>query len=240
MMRRAISSKSAALVLSVSLWGAGTLYAQWYGKPVRKTDKKLCLGFDVSFGTRLFQVQSNIAAISGMNVLEEGGAAGILFGNNLAQVKLRQGYFYSAASVPYTTDLVQTTFEMNIYPLQLAKTGFKQCEPYVMAGLSRDATKFYGHYIDVSGSNNYPDRGDAQHPNYSHSEMPYLGRIISARVDTGFGMTYHVRLIDSFLRIYGECRYGYALGTSPTPQFEKTTAANQFSFTLGTSFGWKL
>ena len=240
MMRRAISSKFAVLVFCSSFMGAGALYAQTYIKPGKPSGKKLYLGFDVSFGTRLFRVQSNIDAINGMDVLEEGGSAGVLFGNNVAQVKIRHGYYYSAARVPYTTDLVQTSLEMDINPLQLVKSKFKRCEPYLLAGVARDAVKFHGHYVDVSGSNTYEDRGESKKPNYSRSEMPYLGSVASTRVETGLGMTYRVKMIDSFVRFYGEVRYGYSLGTSATQQFEKTTAANQVSFSLGTSFGWKL
>lgn len=238
MMRRAIGLKSAALILCASLLG-GVLHAQNYIRP-RHADKKLYLGFDASFGTRLFQVQSNVAAIHKMNVLEEGGTAGILFGNDVAQVKLRQGYFYSASRVRYTTDLIETGFEININPLQLGRLSWRRCEPYVLAGVTRNAIKFHGHYLDVSGANTYGEGRDSQKPNYSHSEMPYLGAVVSARLDAGVGMMYHVRVMDSFLRFFGEVRYGYTVGGSATPQFENTSTAHQLSFSLGTSFGWKL
>lgn len=240
-MRRAICSKSAALVLFSIVWGAEALQAQSPIKSFKRPEKKLYLGFDVSFGTRLFQIQSNIDAIRGMDVLEEGGAAGLLFGNQVVQVKVRQGYFYSASRVSYTADLVQTSFEININPLQLAHpVDFRRFEPYLLAGVSRDAVKFYGYYIDAPGTVGDQGRESARKPNYSYSEMPYLGRVASTRAEGGLGMMYRINMVDSFLRIFGEVRYGYAVGHSATPQFEDTTAAHQMSFSLGTSFGWKL
>jgi hypothetical protein len=231
--------KSAVLILFSTFLG-GALQAQSYIKPVKK-DKKLSLGFDVSFGTRLFQVQSNVDAINKMNVLEEGGTAGIVFGSNLAQVKLRQGYFYSASSVRYTTDLIETSFEIDINPLQLGRSRWKRCEPYLLAGVARDAIKFHGHYLDVSGvTSAYGEGRGSQKPNYSHSEMPYLGTVVSARLEGGLGMTYRVNVMGSFLRFFGEARYGYSVGHSATPQFENTSSAHQLSLSLGTSFGWKL
>jgi hypothetical protein len=234
MMRRAISGKSAALVLCASFLGAGALYAQSYiDKPV----KNLFLGFDVSFGTRLFQLQSNMAAIDGMSVLEEGGTAGILFGGHVAQVKLRQGYFYSASSVRYTTDLAETSVEMDLNPMQLGGLHFRRWEPYVLLGVARDVVRFHGYYLDISGG---MERGGSQKPNYSRSEMPYLGNVISARLEAGFGVQYRIQIMDSFLRLFGEARYGYAVGRSASQQFEDTSTAHQVSLSIGTSFGWEL
>ena len=241
LMRRALSSKSTALFLCASFLGGGELYAQLSVSPEEPV-KNLSLGFDVSFGTRLFQLQSNMGAIDGMNVLEEGGTAGVVFGNPLVQVKLRQGYFYSASSVRYTTDLIETGIEMNINLMQLSGLGFRQWEPYVLAGVTRDAVKFHGHYLDISGgtSTTYQDRGGSQKPNYSRSEMPYLGSVVLARLEAGCGVQYRVKVMESFVHLFGEVRYGYAVGSSASQQFENTSAAHQLSLSIGTSFGWKL
>jgi hypothetical protein len=234
--RRFAGSKSAALTFVSFFLCSGTLYAQGYVKP---GSRKLCLGFDAAFGIRYFKVTSNMKAINGMDVLEEGGSAGLLFGNNIVQAKLRQGYFYSAASVPYTTDLVESTLELNINPLQMLRFGFRRCEPYLLAGIARNAIRFHGHYADLPSSNFYEELGTSQ-VNYSRSEMPYLGRVVLGRAEVGIGVLYRVKMIGSFLRFFGEVRYGWPVGKAATLQFEETGAGRQVAVSVGTSFGWKI
>lgn len=189
-------------------------------------------GFDVAFGTRSFTLSSDIGKINGMRVLEEGGSAGLLIGNKIWQTKIRQGYFYSAGRVPYTTDLVETELNFNINPLQLVKTGFRSLEPYITAGLERNKLKLYGYYVnsDVAGTST---------ESWSGTGQPHLGNLTTTRASIGTGIQYRVPFEYAFLRLFIEMRYAHALATKAgTECFSKTRPSNQTALSIGVSFGY--
>jgi hypothetical protein len=189
-------------------------------------------GFDVTFGTRSFTLHSDISRINGMRVLEEGGSAGLLIGNKIWQTKIRQGYFYSAGRVPYTTDLVETELNFNINVLQLVKARFRSIEPYITAGLEKNKLKLYGYYVsgDVAGTNMESS---------SRSGQPYLGNLIATRASVGTGIQYRIPFDYAFLRLFIEMRYAYTLAQKNTAEcFSKTRPSNQTAVSVGVSFGY--
>jgi len=204
------------------------VYAQEFNKKRTIT----YMGFDLTFGTRSFTLNSDIAKIDGMKVLEEGGSLGVLFGNKFWQTKIRQGFFYSAARVPYTTDLVETELNINVNPLQLIKARFRSFEPYMTAGVTRNAVKLYGSYVKNDRA------GDTEVGN-SLDTQPYLGKIVAARGSVGAGLQYRVPYQHMFLRLFTEARYGYVLMHNTTSSwFKHTSVSNQVAVSAGVCFGY--
>jgi len=189
-------------------------------------------GFDASFGVRSFVLHSDLDKIDGMQVQEEGGCVGLLIGNKIWQTKLRQGFFYSAASVPYTTDLVETELNININPLQMIRSRFRSFEPYLTAGVERNAIKLYGSYV-------HNDRAQDGTIGFDAATQPYLGKIVITRGSVGGGLQYRVPYQHAFLRLFAEARYGYALANNTgSAWFKHTTVSNRASVSIGVSFGY--
>jgi hypothetical protein len=190
-------------------------------------------GFDVAFGTRSFKLSSDIDKINGMNIQEEGATIGLLLGNKIWQTKLRQGYFYSSACVPYTTELIETELNININPLQMIKVRFRSVEPYITTGVERNAIRLHGNYVSKDRA------ADAGGANRSFDEQSYLGRIVVTRASVGAGLQYRIPYQHSFLRLFAEARYGYALthGTHES-WFKHTSVSNQVAVSAGVCFGY--
>ena len=190
------------------------------------------IGFDFAFGTRSFTLHSDIARIDGMKVLEEGASAGILVGNRIWQTKIRQGFFYSASSVSYTTDLVETEVNINLNPLQLVRKRFRSIEPYMTTSLERNALKLHGSYVKT-------DRAGDTQVGTSTDTQPYLGQIVATRASVGGGIQYRVPYQHAFLRLFIEARYGYVMASNTTSSwFKHTTVSNQAAVNVGVCFGY--
>jgi hypothetical protein len=203
-----------------------------FAQGVLKQKNATYLGFDVTFGTRSFTLFSNIAEIDGMKVLEEGGAAGIIVGNKIVQAKLRQGFFNSVCRVPYTTDMVETEMNVNVNPLQMIRVRFRTVEPYVSAGMERNAIKLHGYYVRN-------ERVGQPSGNYSQAEQPYLGQVVALRANVGLGLQYRIPCETSFLRLFTEARCGYAITNSSTSSwFNNTRVSGQVSVNAGVCFGY--
>jgi hypothetical protein len=203
-----------------------------FAQGVLKQRSATYLGFDITFGTRSFTILSNIAEIDRMKVLEEGGAAGIVVGNKVVQAKFRQGLFNSAGCVPYTMDLLETEMNVNVNPLQMIRVRFRTVEPYVSAGMERNAIKLHGYYVRN-------ERVGQSSGNYSQAEQPYLGQVVALRANVGLGLQYRIPCETSFLRLFTEARYGYAMSNSSTSSwFNNTRVSGQVSVNAGVCFGY--
>jgi hypothetical protein len=191
------------------------------------------LGLDYSFGVRSFKLNTDLSKINGMKVVEEGATLGMLFGNKIVQGKLRQGFFYSAASVKYTTNLSTTEAEININPLQMIHVRFRTVEPYLMVGVERNAIKLHGSYVGKEYA------GAPAYGNSSTEEQPYLGQIVVMRANVGMGLQYRIRCERSFVRIFTEARYGTGLVYSTKADwFKNTKTSNITAVSVGVSFGY--
>lgn len=187
------------------------------------------VGFEGSFGMKTFSVSSNIAAINGLNVTEEGGMIGVGIGAKALRVKIRQGYFYSSSMVAQTVDEVRSAFVANLYPLQLAPTNKSRFQPYLTAGVERNIFKMYGTY----GSENNKPR------NYSVSEAPFLGKISNMITSVGAGLEYRVTTPGHFINVFAEGRYGKSFRTlSSNELFNGTSLSDQMVINVGIAFGY--
>jgi len=220
------------LILSLSVaanFRSCSVYAQEFYQKHTLT----YVGFDFAFGTRSFTIDSDISKINGMKVTEEGASLGMLIGNKIWQAKLRQGFFYSVSSVPYTTDLVETELNLNLNPLQLIKSRFRSIEPYITTGLERNAIKLYGSYVRN-------DRAADTQVGTSYDTQPYLGRIVVTRASAGGGLQYRIPYKHTFLRLFAEARVGYALtNNTGSTWFKHTRISNQSTaVSVGVCFGY--
>jgi len=187
------------------------------------------MGFEATFGVRSFQLNSSISEINQMPVVEEGGSLGLIFGNDLLKAKIRAaGFYYSASSVPRTVDLFETEALVNFYPLEYFRKGENALDIYLIAGVSMDNIKFYGHYL----------AGDGEKINYSTTNEPYVGKLAQINATGGIGFEYQLPVQYDFVHLFAEAKYGAPLksGTDSEP-FKNTSVKNFTSISVGVSFG---
>lgn len=187
------------------------------------------IGLEASFGIKTFSLSSDIAAIDGLSVTEEGGTIGVVMGAKALRLKLRQGYFYSSSTVAQTIDEVRSAFVANLYPLQLFQRNNSRLQPYFMGGMERNIFKMYGTY----GSENNKPR------NYSVSEAPFLGKISNMIASVGAGLEYRVTTPGHYINFFAEGRYGKSFHTISSGElFNGTALSDQLVFSLGVGFGY--
>jgi len=184
------------------------------------------VGFSVSFGSRSNKIISNHAAINGMKLLEEGGSAGVLWGNSVMETKLTVGYYYSASRVAHTVDLINIESAVKLYPLHLITGKTSRVEPYLSTGISANNYKFYGFYA-----------GNETAPNYSLSMEPYLGNLNSYIGSIGAGLEVNLLNEDNFIKVFTEVNYQSTLFQKSSDLFKHTQLSNQLVINLGVSFG---
>ncbi len=187
------------------------------------------MGFEASFGVRSFEIKSSIPQLNSMPVVQEGGSLGVLFGNDFLRAKVRvAGFYYSSASVPRTVDLFESEGFVNFYPLNYIRSGENALDVYLIAGISMDNIKFYGHYLTAEG----------EKVNYSTSSEPYLGKISQLNATGGLGLEYKLPTQAGFIHLFGEAKYGspFQSGTD-SESFKNTSIRNFTSISVGVSFG---
>jgi hypothetical protein len=187
------------------------------------------MGFEGTFGVRSFGINSDIPQIDQMSTLVEGGSVGFTFGSDFLRAKLRAGgFYYSAASVPRTVDLFESETLLNFYPLQYFRKSENSFDIYLLAGVSMDNVKFYGHYMSD------------EKVNYSTSSEPFLGRITQFNTAIGLGFEYQLPLQGDFLHFFAEAKYGVPVSSDANRvAFENTSIERFTSVNVGVSFGMK-
>jgi len=184
------------------------------------------IGVSVSFGAKSAKLSSDLTAIHAMNLMEEGGSAGLLWGNKVVETKLTVGFYYSASRVPHTVDLVNLESSFNFYPLSAISGRRHLVEPYFTAGLAANNYKFYGFYT-----------GSESTPNYSVSMEPYLGNVVSYFGSVGTGLEVNLLRENDFVKLFTEINYNSALLQKSSAPFANTSISNQISVSIGLSFG---
>lgn len=202
-------------------------------EPLRKTEKDVeqvkrdHVGFMVSFGTRSSTLSSNYAAIDGMNVLEEGGSAGIIWGSRAFETEITLGYYYSAARVAHTTDLIEVRSSTRFYPLRAIKKGSSRVNPFLSAGVTKNYYKLYGYYTTE----------EITQINCSVSKEPYLGNLNVYNASVGAGVSVSLLNDYDFLKLFASTNYSRPFSTQSSTDFRQTTMSDLWSFNLGVSFG---
>ncbi|MFO7257504.1 MAG: hypothetical protein DIU61_007415 [Bacteroidota bacterium] len=178
-------------------------------------------GAAVSFQTRAFTLSSNIEALDGLHVIQEGGQAGLFFGNSKVRTHIGLvGLLYSSMQVPRTINVFEAEAGVNYYLLP-----GRTFEPYLTGGVVMDNLRFRGHYLN------------SEQVNMSEPE-PYLGSITA--VDATFGGGVEVGLLNTFqfVHLFTEIKYGVKVfGSASNAAFENTTVSDQLMVGLGLRFG---
>ncbi|NBW34468.1 MAG: hypothetical protein EBR30_05505 [Cytophagia bacterium] len=189
--------------------------------------KKNHIGFTSSFGVRSSTLSSNYAAIDGMQVLEEGGSAGLLWGSRSFETKLAIGYYYSAARVKHTIDLVELEATSHFYPIRAFKKSSTRVNPYITTGINKNNYKLYGFYTQEKNTAT----------NYSVSREPYIGKVDVYNASLGAGVAISLMNDYDFVKVFAATQYNKPFSTSSSADFHQTTISGQWSFNLGVSFG---
>jgi hypothetical protein len=197
---------------------------------IQSNKSNIYLGFGASFGVRSNKVISeNFEAINNMAVLQEGGSGIIITGTRFARVKFETGFYYSNSSVVHTTDLVELSSSLNLYPLQFFSKGKRCVEPYLTTGVSKNKHKFHGFYhLEEAGTTAI---------NYSVTLEPYIGKAVTSITTLGAGLEIHFRDDHSFVHMFLEAKYGKFNGSKNTTLLDKTTFTDQLLVSMGITFG---
>ncbi len=191
---------------------------------IRKRDH---MGLTVSFGTRAQDITSDIAVLDKMPVTFEGGSAGVLFGSQLVETKFTFGFYYSAASVPRTLNMVQFELSNNFHFLNLINSNPRKLSPYLIGAVNHNNYRFFGKYISTE-TNGAKNRG---------ANEPYLGKVINYVLVGGIGMELMLQQTDNFVKLFTEVKYGQAIAGRADTAFSNTKLNDQLSINLGVSFG---
>ncbi|HEY4654286.1 MAG TPA: hypothetical protein VIH22_07215 [Cyclobacteriaceae bacterium] len=184
-------------------------------------------GASVSFLMRAFTLKSNIAALDGLIVVQEGGQAGFFFGNRELRGRFGLlGFLYSSMRVPRTINVFECEGALNYYPLNATGKRYT-VEPYLVGGLVFDNIRFRGHYLT-----NGEGRRNTSIPE------PYLGAI--RKLDATLGAGIEIGLVNAwqFVHLFSEMKYGAKLfQTASNRVFENTTVSDQLLVSVGFRFG---
>jgi len=216
------------LMVLVVLSGAALNFCS--AQILTKLDSNLYIGIEGSFGMRSFTLSSNFSAIDRLHVVEAGGSIGLVFGGEAVRARIKQGYYCSTSSVVQTVDLVESEGALTLYFLQIGGYGDRTFEPYLIVGAERSSTRLYGFYANGN---------EGAKINYSVSDEPYIGKIITSKVNLGAGLEYRLPGPKYFFNVFGEVKYGCQMGTNTNyARLKETTASNVLSMNIGVSIGY--
>jgi hypothetical protein len=186
------------------------------------------IGFEANFGVKTTKLNSDVAAIHNMDVMEEGGSLGLVIGNQAVKTRVQAaGFYYSNSGVKHTVNMVESALIFNIYPLKFINKSKQALNPYVSGGLDYSTMKFFGYY-------NSPDAK----VNYSSSSAPYIGKIVSTRGTVGGGIEWRLPQMHDFVHLFAEARYSFGVSQKADEFFGNTNVANSTSVNIGVSFGF--
>lgn len=180
--------------------------------------------FEASFGTRSFQVNSNIKKIDGMKAGHEGGSLGIILGNDVLISRIKVGYFSSDSNTPHTQEIFESSFQMNLYPLSFLTTQAR-VRPYLTAGLTLDRVKYYGYYLDQDNAS-------------IGAYEPLLAKVSQFSLTGGAGVGYNLSRNNDFISVFAEMNAVLPMTASANRSaFNQTSISRFTSFSVGVRFG---
>jgi hypothetical protein len=187
------------------------------------------IGFQVNFGTSIFNLDSDIPALNESRVSQSGGMLGVVAGNKAVKTRIGLlGYYASDGRVAGTVDLYKTNVSVNFYPLALFGKSALRVQPYFSGTVAYDRFRFYGYYLN----------NDAGKVNYSKSEAPYLGTIRQVNASLGGGIELRITERYDFVHFFSEVRFAHNLDNATnSAQFNHTSVSNKMHVIAGLSFG---
>src|SRR5690606_34553959 len=111
-----------------------------------QAQQTLYKGIATNFGVRSYTLTSDIPELNNLKVVQEGGNAGFIIGNDIIQARIHGlGYYYSSASTPRTVNTIEVEGLGNFYPVSAINRNYQgRLNPYVMGGVSQGFMKFHG------------------------------------------------------------------------------------------------
>lgn len=185
------------------------------------------LGLVASFGNRSFTQNSSIKAIDNARYGHIGGSLGLVYGNEILKTRVNVfGYYCSDNNNPRTQDIYESSVTTNFYPLEFLRTNRALIHPYISAGFSRTAVKYYGTYLDGS----HKATGDE----------PLLAKVLHYNLQAGIGLEMRLETNRDFVHFFVEGTMEKTLSRNTSQQaFNQTAPGKIASFNLGVAFGRK-
>ena len=196
---------------------------------LKSRTRPVFVGLEASMGAPQYRINSNIEALNNLSVNYFGGMVGGVLANPIGKIKSGIGIYYSGDNVPHTFDLLAANLSVNLYLLRIKEIKYHTLEPYIFVGISQMKNKFYGYYL----------ADPLAKINYSSSEEPYAGSVLSTHLLIGTGIEYQLENdTGNFIHLYAEISYGNNARTSVTRDALSDSAIpNSLWITVGMSFG---
>jgi hypothetical protein len=187
------------------------------------------IGLEAHFGVKASNIISDLEPIHNMRLMEEGGSIGLVMGNQVIKGRMQvAGFYYSNSSVKHTVNMVESSLQLNVYPLKFINRSRQAINPYVSGGVDYAMLKFFGHYNNPEGKK----------INYSSSSAPYIGKIATTRGTIGAGIEWRLPQVSDFVHLFAEAKYSFAMAQDADEFYKNTTISNSTSVNIGVSFGW--
>lgn len=194
-----------------------------------QAQQPLYKGIATNFGVRAFTLKSDIPELNNLRVVQEGGNAGFIVGNDIVQARIHGlGYYYSSANTSRTVNTIEIEGLGNFYPISAIDRSYQgKLNPYVMGGVSQGFMKFHGTYLN---NENTP-------VNYSLGSEPLLGKMSTTVATMGMGLEYRLHFFGTFVHLFTEARFGKPVIMKGDNAFSNTSISNRSSVSIGVSFG---
>lgn len=194
-----------------------------------QAQQPLYKGIATNFGIRSFTLTSDIPELNNLRVVQEGGNAGFIIGNDIIRARIHGlGYYYSAAKTSRTVNTIEIEGLGNFYPISaIARNYAGKLNPYIMGGVSQGFLKFHGNYLN-----------DENTPvNYSSGSEPLLGKMSATVATVGMGLEYRLHFFGTFVHLFTEARFGKPVMMKGDDVFSNTAISDRSSVSVGVSFG---
>lgn len=193
-----------------------------------KTKNPLYLGYELALGRPIYTLNSDLTDLDNLRVNNLGVIVGGVVANKSGKLKGNAGLYYSDASLPSSFDLLTGGISANVYLLRIGDAKYRTVEPYFIGSISQQHIKFYGNYLDQSGTRNN-----------STSKEQFLGKVVTTQFNVGLGAGYQLENVNGdFIHLFAEVAYGVPFATRcPREVFDRTHIINPVSIGIGISFG---
>lgn len=184
------------------------------------------VGYHLGLGATVVKMHSDLAALNGLRVPFLGVNVGGVVSNSMGKLRTYAGWYYPDSSVPQDFDLLEAGLSANLYLLRLKKYSYHTLEPYILADLNFQLTRYYGSYLP----NSEPVIG---------IDQPLLGNTFNTQVRLGTGLEFQLENVeDRFIHLFAEGGVGIPFyTTSSNSSFANTRSGNQLWLTVGIDFG---
>ena len=222
-----MKTKALLRIAQSAIMVSAILFFQMANAQTESLNRKHHMGLIGSFGEKISRISSDHSRLNDTKLVEEGGALGMTWGTRAIDTKLTLGFYYSAACVPHTTDLIELEASANVYPLGLLTRKMHTVEPYLTAGIAKNFYKMHGYYVES-------EQGTS---NNSVPDQPYLGNMDIYMVSVGTGVSISLYESYDFLKLFADVKYSKQLISANSASFRETSMGDQLAINLGITFG---